>query len=192
MLVLSKRLLDTAAPILRCHLRQTIPASCTPFARLQLSAIRRIGTKPLSSSFGSYVIVNPQCCSTSPVFTSASTTFSKRYLSSGQPPPPQQPPPWINPNNRVQGQALQQYSIDLTKLAAEGKLDPVIGRHEEIRRTLQILARRTKNNPILIGEPGVGKTAIAEGLAQRYVFTRTVRWYVLPSLYLSYTHAHLF
>ena len=58
-------------------------------------------------------------------------------------------------------------SLDYQLVRDEGKLDPVIGRHEEIRRTLQILARRTKNNPVLIGEPGVGKTAIAEGLAQR-------------------------
>ncbi|KAL9181960.1 hypothetical protein ACHAXT_012303 [Thalassiosira profunda] len=71
-----------------------------------------------------------------------------------------------NPNKKP-GETLEEYGVDLTKLAKEGKLDPVIGRHEEIRRTLQILARRTKNNPVLIGEPGVGKTAIAEGLAQR-------------------------
>lgn len=64
-------------------------------------------------------------------------------------------------------QSLEKYAINLTKRAHEGKLDPVIGRDEEIRRVLQILSRRTKNNPILIGEPGVGKTAIAEGLAQR-------------------------
>jgi ATP-dependent Clp protease ATP-binding subunit ClpB len=64
-------------------------------------------------------------------------------------------------------QALEKYGRDLTKLAAEGKLDPVIGRDEEIRRVIQVLSRRTKNNPVLIGEPGVGKTAIAEGLAQR-------------------------
>jgi ATP-dependent Clp protease ATP-binding subunit ClpB len=64
---------------------------------------------------------------------------------------------------------LEQYGIDLTALAAQGKLDPVIGRDEEIRRTIQILLRRTKNNPVLIGEPGVGKTAIVEGLAQRIV-----------------------
>jgi len=64
---------------------------------------------------------------------------------------------------------LEQYGIDLTRLAAEGKLDPVIGRDEEIRRVIQILLRRTKNNPVLIGEPGVGKTAIVEGLAQRIV-----------------------
>ncbi|HXF51055.1 MAG TPA: Clp protease N-terminal domain-containing protein, partial [Dehalococcoidia bacterium] len=63
--------------------------------------------------------------------------------------------------------ALEKYSVDLTRLAAEGKLDPVIGRDEEIRRTIQVLARRTKNNPVLIGEPGVGKTAIVEGLALR-------------------------
>jgi ATP-dependent Clp protease ATP-binding subunit ClpB len=65
--------------------------------------------------------------------------------------------------------ALQQYGRDLTELARRGKLDPVIGRDEEIRRVMQILARRTKNNPVLIGEPGVGKTAIVEGLAQRIV-----------------------
>jgi len=72
-----------------------------------------------------------------------------------------------NNANKKPGETLEQYGVDLTKMAKEGKLDPVIGRHEEIRRTLQILARRTKNNPVLIGEPGVGKTAIAEGLAQR-------------------------
>src|SRR6202023_3538099 len=66
-------------------------------------------------------------------------------------------------------QALEKYSIDLTERAAQGKLDPVIGRDDEIRRTIQVLARRTKNNPVLIGEPGVGKTAIVEGLAQRIV-----------------------
>ena len=65
--------------------------------------------------------------------------------------------------------ALNKYATDLTKAASEGKLDPVIGRDEEIRRTMQVLSRRTKNNPILIGEPGVGKTAIAEGLAQRII-----------------------
>ncbi len=66
-------------------------------------------------------------------------------------------------------QALEQYGRDLTNLAADGKLDPVIGRDEEIRRTIEVLSRRTKNNPVLIGEPGVGKTAIAEGLARRIV-----------------------
>jgi ATP-dependent Clp protease ATP-binding subunit ClpB len=66
-------------------------------------------------------------------------------------------------------QALERYGRDLTKLAAQGKVDPVIGRDEEIRRVIQVLSRRTKNNPVLIGEPGVGKTAIVEGLAQRIV-----------------------
>ena len=65
--------------------------------------------------------------------------------------------------------ALEKYTVDFTKLAEEGKLDPVIGRDDEIRRTIQVLQRRTKNNPVLIGEPGVGKTAIVEGLAQRIV-----------------------
>ncbi|HEV2476008.1 MAG TPA: ATP-dependent chaperone ClpB [Candidatus Dormibacteraeota bacterium] len=70
-----------------------------------------------------------------------------------------------NPESKYQ--ALEKYGRDLTKFAREGKLDPVIGRDEEIRRVIQVLSRRTKNNPVLIGEPGVGKTAIAEGLAQR-------------------------
>src|SRR5476649_1446698 len=66
-------------------------------------------------------------------------------------------------------ESLEKYGRDLTKLAKDGKLDPVIGRDEEIRRVIQVLSRRTKNNPVLIGEPGVGKTAIAEGLALRIV-----------------------
>ena len=68
-----------------------------------------------------------------------------------------------------QRQALEKYTIDLTARAESGKLDPVIGRDDEIRRTIQVLQRRTKNNPVLIGEPGVGKTAIVEGLAQRII-----------------------
>src|ERR1700736_2157274 len=72
-----------------------------------------------------------------------------------------------DPNPEDKYQALQRYSKDLTELARKGKLDPVIGRDEEIRRVIQVLSRRTKNNPVLIGEPGVGKTAIVEGLARR-------------------------
>ncbi len=74
-----------------------------------------------------------------------------------------------DPNAEDQRQALDKYTIDLTERAEQGKLDPVIGRDDEIRRVVQILQRRTKNNPVLIGEPGVGKTAIVEGLAQRIV-----------------------
>jgi len=72
-----------------------------------------------------------------------------------------------DPNAEESREALEKYTIDLTARAEEGKLDPVIGRDDEIRRTIQVLQRRTKNNPVLIGEPGVGKTAIVEGLAQR-------------------------
>ena len=70
-------------------------------------------------------------------------------------------------DRKAKQSTLEQYSRDLTELAREGKLDPVVGRGQEIERVIQILSRRTKNNPCLIGEPGVGKTAIAEGLAQR-------------------------
>ena len=72
-------------------------------------------------------------------------------------------------SSKTKSDALKKFSIDLTKIAKEGKLDPVIGREEEIRRSIQVLSRRTKNNPVLIGEPGVGKTAIIEGLALRIV-----------------------
>ncbi len=74
-----------------------------------------------------------------------------------------------DPNAEEQREALAKYTLDLTQRALDGKLDPVIGRDDEIRRTIQVLQRRTKNNPVLIGEPGVGKTAIVEGLAQRIV-----------------------
>ncbi|APE31159.1 ATP-dependent chaperone ClpB [Halomonas aestuarii] len=74
-----------------------------------------------------------------------------------------------DPNAEDQREALEKYTLDLNERAASGKIDPVIGRDDEIRRTIQVLQRRTKNNPVLIGEPGVGKTAIVEGLAQRIV-----------------------
>ena len=74
-----------------------------------------------------------------------------------------------DPNAEEQRQALEKYTIDITERAEQGKLDPVIGRDDEIRRAIQVLQRRTKNNPVLIGQPGVGKTAIIEGLAQRIV-----------------------
>ncbi|MBF8272611.1 MAG: ATPase AAA-2 domain protein [Magnetococcales bacterium] len=75
----------------------------------------------------------------------------------------------VNPDPETGFQTLEKYTRDLTELARKGKLDPVIGRDEEIRRTIQVLSRRTKNNPVLIGEPGVGKTAIVEGLALRVI-----------------------
>lgn len=76
---------------------------------------------------------------------------------------------WVNPNAVPPGEFLKKYARDLTEEARMGRLDPIIGREEIIRRTIQVLSRRTKNNPVLIGEPGVGKTAIVEGLAQRIV-----------------------
>lgn len=113
-----------------------------------------------SSSAFSLLLQNTHSSFTSPTVSHQ----QRREFSSSQ-----QMPPWMNAGQRAPGEALAQYSTDLTQMAMDGKLDPVIGRHEEIRRTLQILARRTKNNPVLIGEPGVGKTAIAEGLAQRII-----------------------
>ena len=82
----------------------------------------------------------------------------------------------MNPDDLQESpqQAIEKYTTDFTKLAADGKLDPVIGRDEEIRRTVQVLSRRTKNNPVLIGNPGVGKTAIVEGLAKRLLEQRGI------------------
>ncbi|KAJ7752928.1 P-loop containing nucleoside triphosphate hydrolase protein [Mycena metata] len=90
----------------------------------------------------------------------------KRFYSQ---PPPNSPFSFKLGPQHGKGEALKEYSIDLTELARNGKLDPIIGRDEEIRRTIQILSRRTKSNPVLIGPPGVGKTAILEGLASRIV-----------------------
>jgi len=82
---------------------------------------------------------------------------------------PQEGRSWVSPDAVPKGESMKKYARDLTEAAKAGKLDPVIGRDEEIKRTIQVLSRRTKNNPVLIGEPGVGKTAIAEGIAQRIV-----------------------
>jgi ATP-dependent Clp protease ATP-binding subunit ClpB len=82
-------------------------------------------------------------------FSSDAARFKTRAFSS-MPPGSQGQGPWVNPDNQVAGQHLKDYGVDLTALAKDNKLDPIIGRHNEIRRTLQILARRTKNNPVLV------------------------------------------
>lgn len=97
-------------------------------------------------------------------FLHSSTSMFQQQLGPGG-----KPRSWVSPDAVPKGESLKKYSIDLTERARLGKVDPVIGREEEIKRTIQILSRRTKNNPVLIGEPGVGKTAIAEGLALRIV-----------------------
>ena len=89
--------------------------------------------------------------------------------NSSNPQQNQAPKYWINPDNVPSGDHLKKYCQDLTQYAKDGKLDPIIGRDDEIRKTIRTLSRRTKNNPVLIGDPGAGKTAIAEGLAQAIV-----------------------
>ena len=86
---------------------------------------------------------------------------------SKRPPRGSTPPPSAEGKERRSSKVLDQFGRNLTKYAEEDKLDPVIGRDEEIQRVMQILSRRTKNNPVLVGEPGVGKTAVVEGLARR-------------------------
>eukprot|EP01125_Pyxidicula_operculata_P012053 TRINITY_DN3947_c0_g3_i3.p1 TRINITY_DN3947_c0_g3~~TRINITY_DN3947_c0_g3_i3.p1 ORF type:complete len:394 (+),score=72.12 TRINITY_DN3947_c0_g3_i3:27-1208(+) len=119
----------------------------------------------------------------SPVFKNSSIVWNNQanvkqqirsFHTSGEsynqgPPQGGQPFQWVNPDAVPPGDFLKKYTKDVTQLAKDGKVDPVIGREEEIRRTIQVLSRRTKNNPVLIGEPGVGKTAIVEGLALRIV-----------------------
>ena len=96
--------------------------------------------------------------------------LSTASSSSGKPPPSSGGgSAWVNPLATPKGESLQKYGTDLTAQARAGKLDPVVGRSKEVRRCLQVLVRRRKNNPVLLGDPGVGKTAIAEGLAQLIV-----------------------
>ena len=120
-------------------------------------------TSPPSSSCWrpSRTRARPGACSSSTAPTAAAIDTAIKAVRGGQ--------GVENPEAEGSREALKKYTIDLTERARQGKLDPVIGRDDEIRRTIQILQRRTKNNPVLIGEPGVGKTAIVEGLAQRIV-----------------------
>ena len=137
------------------------------------SSLRRQALSKGSSAFRTFL--NP---SRSYVFTSRlppitrvtaiSPTFSRRSYANGRPHPPGGTHR-MNLGGEAEKPALEQYGIDLTARAKDGKLDPVIGRDAEIQRTIQILSRRTKNNPVLIGAAGTGKTAILEGLAQRIV-----------------------
>jgi hypothetical protein len=125
-------------------------------ARLSRLASSRPLARALSTTSHFALYRNESWKPTSPSskFT-ADLSLQARSFSS-QPPGGRMPgQPWVNPDNEVPGKFLEQYSVDLTKMAKDNKLDPVIGRHEEIRRTLQILARRTKNNPVLIGKPQI-------------------------------------
>jgi ATP-dependent Clp protease ATP-binding subunit ClpA len=144
-------------------------ASRLPEARTM--AIKTAATRSLSTMWSSSMSV-PSLLSTSSSSSTCSSSLSSRTKSY---------PSWRSFSSHSMGSVfpgqqgeqqpsyLEQFSVDLTKIAREKKPDPIIGRHDEIRRCLQILARRTKNNPVLIGQAGVGKTAIAEGLAQRIV-----------------------
>ena len=136
-------------------MQRKVPQSITPKSLLALSTLKLSTTsRPLNKS-----IMNNEA---------KESPGSGNYgnYNSGNPQGGRQ---WVNPKAVPKGDYLKKYARDLTDEASNGKLDPVIGREEVIRRTIQVLSRRTKNNPVLIGEPGVGKTAIVEGLAQRIV-----------------------
>jgi ATP-dependent Clp protease ATP-binding subunit ClpB len=130
--------------------RSLIPRSATPtIARTSLRALPHLARR----TYAQYPPPPPP--------GGGGGGFGGMRFPGGQFQPPQ--------GQQEKGATLKQFSIDLTDLAKQGKLDPVIGRDEEIRRTIQILSRRTKSNPVLLGLPGVGKTAILEGLATRIV-----------------------
>ena len=136
-------------------------ALTTALARPLCAIHPAIRTSPTGIKSSSTARVFPRSYHTSPPLSASFQT------GGGDPNQPQQGASWVNPQNVPAGEALKKYCHDLTQMARDGKLDPVIGRDAEMRRTIEILSRRTKNNPVLLGEPGVGKTAIAEGLSQR-------------------------
>ena len=149
-------------------------------AKLANSAVVSVGERSLlmASCAGASSLLRGTSQSTIPTFTTAAE-FQRRFQGSVSPwgggqqqqqsGSEKEGRKWVNPNAVPSGEFLKKYARDLTDEARNGKLDPIVGREEIIRRTIQVLSRRTKNNPVLIGEPGVGKTAIVEGLAQRIV-----------------------
>ncbi|KAL6072984.1 Chaperone protein ClpB [Balamuthia mandrillaris] len=135
--------------------------SSRPRSLLGSSSNKRWGRPLSTSSLPRSAFLLP-CTSFS--MPSHALTHQKRFYANGR-----RQEPWIAPEATPVGESIKKYSKDLTQMARENKLDEVIGRDDEIRRTMQVLSRRTKNNPVLIGEPGVGKTAIVEGLAMRII-----------------------
>ena len=135
--------------------QQQAPQAGARFARPSTARSRRRGSSTTSSSRWSTCFSGSTSCRAKPCSRRSKDVRGGQRVTSQDP--------------EGSYQALEKYGRDLNALAEAGKLDPVIGRDEEIRRVIQVLSRRTKNNPVLIGEPGVGKTAIAEGLAQRIV-----------------------
>ena len=160
------RRLCSRSGFLACRMpRHRRLARCTLRRHCRYVRILRHGTPELCGWPVCMCVSLPCACVHSrltdvPVYVSA-------WLCYGDPQQQQQQGGWVHPDNVPQGDYLKQFGTDLSAMAERRELDPVLGRHDEIRRTIQILCRRTKNNPVLIGEPGVGKTAIAEGLAQR-------------------------
>lgn len=150
----------TLASVPRLTLSKNRHESLPTFRDVGSTTLKNSWTVPNTSFTGlkphsvAYPYLQARCFSSSP--------------PGGQPPGGgMQLPSWLTGQQGPVGSYLKDYTTDLSELAADNKLDPVIGRHEEIRRCIQILSRRTKSNPVLIGEAGVGKTAIVEGLAQR-------------------------
>ena len=129
---------------------------------------RRVGTREVGTEHLLLAILNDMDCVASKILQTLNMNIQKLYQDILQTVgvDPQEYSAFLQPDGR-RGGVLEQFGADLTAQAAEGKLDPVIGRHDEINRLMQILSRRTKNNPCLVGEPGVGKTAVIEGLATR-------------------------
>lgn len=147
----------------RSHVRRTLPFTTTSVRSLSTTgAVRTFGGSVASTRTALCPrYVSPLCTFQLPRWFQQPARSFSQLPGSGK--------AWVDPKAVPKNETLAKYSVDLTERAKNGKLDPVIGREEEMRRTIEILSRRNKNNPVLMGEPGVGKTAIAEGLAQRII-----------------------
>ncbi|CAC9438091.1 ATP-dependent Clp protease subunit [Leishmania donovani] len=163
-----RRRLVQASTALRCGSTAALAAPFGPFGcgGPRKTAVAAVACSPLASSTAAHPTLRTSCRWQSTGVTPWNSSGNSGGGGNGG---QQQGRTWVNPNAVPPGEFLKKYARDLTEEARMGRLDPIVGREEVIRRTIQVVSRRTKNNPVLIGEPGVGKTAIVEGLAQRIV-----------------------
>ncbi|CAI5813428.1 Heat_shock_protein_100_kDa [Leishmania braziliensis MHOM/BR/75/M2904] len=163
-----RRCLVEVAAAMQCGCTATLAAPFAPSicGGTRKAPVAAVACSLLGSSTAAHPVLTTSCRWQSTGVTPWSSSGNNDGGGNGG---QQQGRTWVNPNAVPPGEFLKKYARDLTEEARMGRLDPIVGREEVIRRTVQVVSRRTKNNPVLIGEPGVGKTAIVEGLAQRIV-----------------------